>query len=211
MPVRSASLFLSRLLAPLAAGLALSGVLALAGCTPSIGDSCQVSTNCSSQGDRLCDLSQPGGYCTVFNCQPNACPDEAACILYHPAVPGCSYSDRGAQRSSKSFCMKTCTSNSNCRDGYVCADPKADPWQAFILDDNQGQRVCMPAPSLIDDAGLPADAGPDAGPSVCLGGSVFTPGEIDGGSVSSDAGADAGPSDAGAGDASADGGKDGGK
>ncbi len=115
--------------------------------------------------------------------------------------------------------MKGCSSDNDCRTGYVCADPKVAPWNAIILDDDQNQPVCMPTPSLIDDAGLPQDAGPDAGPSVCLAGSVFTPGEIDGSVPHPDAGSpdagpsDAGPSDAGAGDASVDGGKpkDGGK
>ncbi|HKO50071.1 MAG TPA: hypothetical protein VJV79_20210, partial [Polyangiaceae bacterium] len=45
---------------------ALTGGLAL-GCTPKIGDDCSVSTNCSTTGDRLCDITQPGGYCTKFN------------------------------------------------------------------------------------------------------------------------------------------------
>ena len=34
-----------------------------AGCKPRIGDDCQISTDCSASGDRLCDISAPGGYC----------------------------------------------------------------------------------------------------------------------------------------------------
>src|SRR5258705_13828561 len=50
------------------------------GCSPKIGDKCSVSTDCSVQGDRLCDPTQPGGYCTVFNCEPDRCPDESVCV-----------------------------------------------------------------------------------------------------------------------------------
>jgi hypothetical protein len=54
--------------------LAAAALLALvAGCAPKIGDKCTVSTDCSVSGDRLCDSTQPSGYCTVFNCEPNAC------------------------------------------------------------------------------------------------------------------------------------------
>ena len=50
------------------------------GCTPSIGDECVTSLDCSQLGDRLCDASQPLGYCTIFNCEPDACPEEAICM-----------------------------------------------------------------------------------------------------------------------------------
>ena len=43
----------------------------LAGCSAEIGDDCSNSTDCSSTGDRLCDTTQPGGYCTLFNCEPD--------------------------------------------------------------------------------------------------------------------------------------------
>jgi len=205
----------------LAGGVALLTffVASFSGCNPSIGDSCQVSTNCSSAGDRLCDLAQPGGYCTIFNCQPNSCPDEAACVLFHPNVPGCSYYDTTAPRSSKSFCEKKCSSNSDCRDGYECADPTQHPWDAFVIDSTQGPHICVPVPSVQDDAGSPAqggDGGADGGGAdggdlaVCLAGSVFDAGEIDGAVPRPDAGSDASVSDAGAkdaGDAGADGGK----
>ncbi len=58
-----------------AAGLAL-------GCTPKIGDDCTVSTNCSTTGDRLCDVTQPGGYCTTFNCEPGSCPEDSVCVNF---------------------------------------------------------------------------------------------------------------------------------
>ena len=199
MLFRRPGFLLSLASAPLLALLALGA----AGCTPSIGDGCEVSTNCSSAGDRLCDLAQPGGYCTIFNCQPNACPEEAACVMFHAAVPGCQYNDRG-QRSGKSFCVKRCKSDSDCRAEYHCANPLDPPLSAQILDDNQQQPVCVP--NTIESAIGGASV---SDPKVCQAGSVSNPSDIDASTPKPDAGADASIPDAGgdSGDASADGGR----
>jgi hypothetical protein len=140
-------------------------------CTPEIGDKCQVSTDCSIRGDRLCDISQPGGYCTQLNCSRNSCPDEASCVLFNSAVPGCGYDDRSGpfgSRVARSFCMAKCESNGDCRDGYVCADPRTYPWNAAILDDDQGKRSCLPSPVEGQDAGTPSAVGtaPVCGPAA---------------------------------------------
>ena len=116
------------------------------GCTPNIGDKCVLSTDCSIRGDRLCDTSQPGGYCTVFNCRTDSCPDTAACVLFHSNVQGCGYDDRTFSRTGRTFCMARCQSDSDCRDGYMCTDPRQPPWSALIIDDDQGQRVCIVRP-----------------------------------------------------------------
>jgi hypothetical protein len=143
-------------------GLAVSlAALALVGCKPSIGSRCTLSTDCSSQGDRLCDTAQSGGYCTVLNCIGNSCPDNAVCVMFEVSVPGCQYNDYSApERTGQAMCMQHCTADSDCRqsDGYVCSDPRKAPWFAAILDDNQGQRVCIAATSDTDagqsDAGV---------------------------------------------------------
>ena len=57
-------------------------VLALAACGRSIGDDCETNVQCSPQGDRQCDLSQPGGYCTVEGCDRTSCPDNAVCVRF---------------------------------------------------------------------------------------------------------------------------------
>jgi hypothetical protein len=124
------------------AALAFSAV----GCTPNIGDKCELSTDCSIRGDRLCDTSQPGGYCTIFNCKTDSCPDYAACVLFQAAVQGCGYDDRSFSRTGRSFCMAQCHSDSDCRDGYMCTDPRQPPWSALIIDDDQSQRVCIVRP-----------------------------------------------------------------
>jgi uncharacterized membrane protein YgcG len=98
-------------------------VAALAlGCTPKIGDSCTVSTNCSAAGDRLCDITQPGGYCTIFNCEPGTCPTDSVCINFGTALSaaaGCTPS-QGNSPYQRSFCMASCASDGDCRAGYAC-------------------------------------------------------------------------------------------
>ncbi len=103
------------------------------GCKPQIGDSCKLSTDCSVTGDRLCDTSQPDGYCTIFNCEPDSCPGSSTCVEFHPK------SDRFVRR----FCLATCGSPGDCRSGYVCIDPsKRD---AHIIDSASAYgNVCLP-------------------------------------------------------------------
>jgi hypothetical protein len=153
---------------PACRALLLAALSALAvaasGCTPKIGSKCTLSTDCSQTGARVCDTAPPGGYCTVLNCTNGSCPDEAVCVLFQSAVPGCAYDDYQAPaRTGRSFCMAHCSKNSDCResDGYECADPTGAPWHASILDNNSSQGVCIPV------AGLLADAGSDFGAEVC--------------------------------------------
>lgn len=94
-------------------GLALGA--AASGCAPRIGDSCSSATNCSVNGDRQCDLAEPRGACIVFDCQPDACPDDAVCVRFRPDEP----------RLSVVACMRRCGSDAECRtgDGYACVSP----------------------------------------------------------------------------------------
>ena len=157
-----------------------------AGCSPKIGDKCTVSTDCSATGDRLCDITEPGGYCTVFNCEPDGCPDDAACINFGTTLsnvtqvvngmttiaPACT-AGQGDSPYQRSFCMASCETDSDCRGGYKCVEPsdvggvKADYYRS--------NKVCAvprsgPLPVLSDgganvqvclgsDAGLAPDAG----------------------------------------------------
>lgn len=160
----------------------LAGLAALvgAGCGRQIGDNCQTATDCNPNGGRICDLSQPGGYCTVLGCDETTCPGEATCIRYFPSLfltkpcnpycedrQGLSVTDGGsaapdagapqcpakfppdagttsavcpsgatndcsaseicldsgmcAPRTAEiRYCAKVCSSNGDCRGGYVC-------------------------------------------------------------------------------------------
>lgn len=187
------------------------GILALfaLGCQPSIGDKCQLSTDCSSRGDRLCDTSQPDGYCTVFNCFGNSCPNDGVCVLFAPSVPGCAYDDRRPSRLGRSMCLATCEEDSDCRAGYVCRAPGDPTYGAKILSTDQTRKACLVAP--IAPSIVAGDAGSDAAISspsypVCSADGPDIP-PIDAGTKSSaDAAADAGTD--GAADGAADAGTD---
>ncbi|MFO0746838.1 MAG: hypothetical protein U1F43_14375 [Myxococcota bacterium] len=72
-------------------------------CTAIVGDSCTTQTDCGAS--MFCERSMPDGYCTLEGCTARACPDEGVCIEFDPDT---------------SFCMASCSSNSDCRDGYTC-------------------------------------------------------------------------------------------
>jgi hypothetical protein len=64
--------------------LGLAALATAAACSRSIGDECATSVDCSPSGDRSCDLSQPGGYCTVEGCDARSCPEDSVCIRWFP-------------------------------------------------------------------------------------------------------------------------------
>jgi hypothetical protein len=138
----------------------VTSLAALAGCSPKIGDKCTVSTDCSVQGDRLCDPTQPGGYCTIFNCEPNRCPDEAVCVAFNE--PSCS-SPALSRRFQRTFCMAVCESDNDCRAGYFCIDTAGDTFRQVVDVNPQSTRICAVRSS--DMMMSSPDAGPD--PAVC--------------------------------------------
>lgn len=152
------------------ARLALAGAAALlAGCTPSIGDACSFATECSARGDRICDTTQPGGYCTVANCGPTTCPEGSLCVLFGAREPGCATNDRATPRFAQSFCMASCGSDSDCRGEYTCASPTGLPWAGRILDDAFEASVCLARPSVnaaLDAGAADAAVCSSAGPVV---------------------------------------------
>jgi hypothetical protein len=146
--------------------LALAGLgFATGGCTPKVGDACETNLDCSTLGDRLCDTTQPGGYCTVFNCEAGACPDEAACVAFNMQLdPACqSLDDSRSGRFGTTFCMFVCEEASDCRDGYECAAPASRyALQIDTTDDKsalRNDRICLPLFSTPD---LPMDP-----PGIC--------------------------------------------
>ena len=112
-------------------------------CKAEIGDECEVSTDCSATGDRLCDTTQPGGYCTIRNCEPGSCTDEGVCVRFKPDDP----------RLSINWCMAKCGDTGDCdRDEYVCrsADQlnagdagSANKRRAEVLDTNNDAKFCI--------------------------------------------------------------------
>jgi hypothetical protein len=118
-----------------------------AGCKPEIGDDCQLSTDCSAAGDRLCDITAPGGYCTVYNCEPGACPDdESLCVQFgarRSPIAACD-DKQSPSPYARTFCMATCDGDDDCRAGYRCADLSGvNEWDAVLIDTDRGSKACM--------------------------------------------------------------------
>ncbi|HEY1695402.1 MAG TPA: hypothetical protein VGL81_28850 [Polyangiaceae bacterium] len=183
----------------LAVSLGLLGLLgAVTGCKAHIGSPCVLNTDCSTTGTLVCDNSQPYGYCTYFNCVPDTCQNEAACVAFAPAIPGCAYNDYNSpQRTARTMCLEQCHKDSDCREdeGYVCADPRQPPWNGVIVDDDQQQLVCVQKPDYLDggaiasyvDAAVCQTTGPVV-PAIDAGVTYF--GTVDGGDAGADASGD---------------------
>jgi hypothetical protein len=161
----------------LQAVIAASLLLAALGCKPEIGDKCDLDADCSNAGDRLCDRTQPGGYCTVFNCEPGTCPDEATCIGFRTTVSALATEDgpvtgwtcsdpQQSSRLQRAFCMRRCKSNGDCRSGYECLDMRqaGNPYGAVVLEDGGSGKVCA-----VPNAAEPLTFGGEGVPGVCTG------------------------------------------
>lgn len=144
------------------------------GCLPKIGDDCQNDADCSQVGDRVCDTSQVGGYCTQFNCTPESCPkDEGICVAFGASpslVSGCADEGRPSP-FARSFCMKPCSKDKDCREDYLCIDlAEDDPWAADVIQKPpSATKVCLvPETAATVDVELLSDL-PE---NVCQGASL---------------------------------------
>jgi hypothetical protein len=119
-------------------GLLATAMAALlgGGCKRDIGDDCQTSVDCDPNGARACDLSQPGGYCTLLGCSETSCPGGSSCIRYFP------------EKYLSKPCLPACEDLA-CRTGE-CGEP--DPTQclpacpaecAGELDHCAADEVCL--------------------------------------------------------------------
>jgi hypothetical protein len=137
-------------------------VVAAAGCGKEIGDSCIVASDCSPNGDRLCiDPNVEEGYCTIQGCDYSTCPEEAACIRFFTGsfenkpcdtIANCSLDELCSltgqcvpRNSEVRFCMKTCGSDDDCRDGYECRD-------LAKMMEHGGEPVLEPGTPIDDSA-----------------------------------------------------------
>ncbi len=138
-----------------------ASALALAGCPKRIGDGCTNNIDCSLNADRLCDLAQPSGYCTISGCEPDRCPDDAMCIEFNANSP----------RLSSRACMHSCNVDNDCRTGYICTRPidpacltmpASFPVCHRLLDTHRSPS--LPTGYCVENGGTsstPADAGHD--------------------------------------------------
>jgi hypothetical protein len=162
---------------PVELRLAFVLALSLAACRPEIGDACETSTDCSPSGERLCDITQkPGGYCTIFNCEPASCPEEAVCVKFgddRSPVAGCE-DPLGAGPYARTFCLRKCEDDGDCRDRpYRCFDPERT-WGAQVIDPHS--KICgippksEPVPGLDEpEPGQGEGDAPGRSNDVCTG------------------------------------------
>lgn len=137
----------------------------LAACGNQIGDSCSLSSDCSPQGDRICDVSSPGGYCTIFGCDHDSCPGGAVCVRFFSAETDmpcdpetedlgtddctmdeiCTLSGYCVPRTAEMrFCMKKCKGDGDCRQDYECRDRE-------LMVEHGGEPVPPPGETVTDD------------------------------------------------------------
>jgi hypothetical protein len=112
--------------------LAASSAFLAGACGHDIGDSCKTAADCDPNGTRTCDLSQPGGYCTMAGCDEKSCPSNSVCIRYFPEnllveAPRCQVlcEDVGVVGTAATGCPQgrtdTCAADELCLDSGVCA------------------------------------------------------------------------------------------
>jgi hypothetical protein len=166
------------------------------GCQAKIGDSCTLGTDCSQTGSRTCDTSLPGGYCTIFNCEPDSCPDGAACVAFVIApstLAECVSAEEN--REIRTFCMRRCSSDGDCRGDYECIDMAEpnNPWGAGLADKkNSKSKVCA-----VPYSALAAVDNEEAQAKYCTAGAFSDSGYYDAPAETPGGGAGAGGASAG--------------
>ena len=140
----------------------------LVGCGKKIGDDCQTQFDCNDEDDtRTCDISQPGGYCTIDGCDERSCPDDSACLRFFPRYEllskDCDYqmsqsgpsacsshelclaANKCAPRGTElRRCMRTCDDGGDCRDGYECRAVGGERDTTMALSGGGGVKFCAP-------------------------------------------------------------------
>jgi hypothetical protein len=122
-------------------------------CAPEIGDSCETALDCSASGTRLCDRTQPEGYCTLDSCEQGTCPEEAVCVQFGRGRDGTTL-----DRLSRSYCMYKCDERDDCRpdEGYDCFSARTfgASNEALVLG-SAAQKFCAPLAPVDNLASMP--------------------------------------------------------
>ncbi len=98
--------------------LLVVAMLWLTACAPQIGDACESSQDCPS--GVTCERSVENGFCTIRGCRPGGCPSESICVSF----------DR-----HETFCMRSCSSDDDCRRDHVCIDDEDKGLSYCFVDD----------------------------------------------------------------------------
>jgi hypothetical protein len=155
--------------------LLVAAAVSVVGCGHNVGDDCHTNVDCSPAGDRFCDTSAPGGYCTVDGCDVNTCPDEAVCIrfltplldeacTFDPAHPN----SRADCPHPDDRCVCDLTINKMCVGSAHCAPESTERrWCQLKCSSNSDCRTAYecrstgtlgaePVPTLTNPLGTPA-------------------------------------------------------
>lgn len=136
----------ARVVSTLILALGIAAAIGVLGCGRSIGDECQINTDCSANNDRTCDMSQPGGYCTIEGCDQTSCPSDSACVrffpeqfLSHPCNPACEDTDPPVTSTPSSPANR-------CPDrAPACPARDATTNTGGRTDDCSADEICLPA------------------------------------------------------------------
>ncbi len=135
----------------MAAGVVFTA-LAGAGCGHNIGDGCSINTDCSPNNDRTCDLSQPGGYCTIEGCDQSSCPSDSVCVRFFPEKFLSQPCDPACDLSSHPMISADASMPTACRDktpacmnpsALVCAADQLCLPSGFCVPRADEQRLCV--------------------------------------------------------------------
>lgn len=95
---------------------ALIALLLAAGCgaddLEGVGQPCREGNDCPLRAASACIVPWPEGYCTEVACTVGSCPSGARCVtgIEFAGVP------------FDAFCLQTCQTERDCREGYRCVD-----------------------------------------------------------------------------------------
>ena len=140
--------------------LLLALALVLTACGDQIGDSCDFNVDCSPLGDRICDTSQLGGYCTIQGCDQDSCPeDEAVCVRFYPVSFLSSPCDALTEdalgskcgRACAPECKKSCDASEVCCSTNHCNTAEICLSSGFCAQRTQERRFCMQECEEDDD------------------------------------------------------------
>jgi hypothetical protein len=148
--------------APRALVLALLALLPIAACKAKIGDDCLRSTDCSVQGERICDLSHrvdgegnptPSGKgeCTIDGCGRGSCPKEAACVKVYSS-DFLSVACNPEREDLAITCDAVELGEAECEArGCLEAADGSGAWTCPPLDDCDAHEVCLPEGLCADE------------------------------------------------------------
>lgn len=81
------------------------------GTAAGVGSSCTDGAACPDRPATACIARWPGGYCTEIDCKLGSCPGGSRCVT------GISFPNVSLDK----FCLVSCSTDRDCRDGYRCA------------------------------------------------------------------------------------------